>query len=440
MVRGDPAAQRLGEIVVAEHAEILVRQVDRTLREHALDLVPLGRFGQPQAGTQALDHRVLAALAGEDEEDGGQQRGRVELLHHIRPERGEVRLARPLLRQVAAAPGLARVVAEDPVVVARDPDELRVDQVLHVEGFLLCRIARALGFGLCRHRRTCPGGRGLAGEQIVQALADHHVLEERNGPLLLQHDDGVTADGLEPVAELLGITHRGRQRDHRDRVRQVDDDLFPNRTAGAVGQVVHLVHHHIRQAEQRVRTGVQHVAQHLGGHHHDRRLGVDRVVPGQQADVLTAVPADEIAVLLVAERLDRGGVEALLPALERQVHRELADDGLARPSRRRDQHLMPVLQGGTRAQLEVVQLEVVQRAELGDRRVALVRAEICVLLGRGGHDARLCDATPNSRTPLARAYRWSRHRDDETIWVGLPLRRAVGAEAVPHQPMWKLSP
>ena len=64
---------------------------------------------------------------------------------------------------------------------------------------------------------------------------------------------------------------------------QVDDDLLPHRPAEPVGEVVHLVHDHEPEAAQGRRPGVHHVAQHLGGHDDDRRLAVDRGVPGQQA-------------------------------------------------------------------------------------------------------------------------------------------------------------
>ena len=62
--------------------------------------------------------------------------------------------------------------------------------------------------------------------------------------------------------------------------------MTSSHTGPAVGvlEVVHLVEHDAAQAVERAATGVDHVAQHLGGHHHDRRVAVDRVVAGQQAD------------------------------------------------------------------------------------------------------------------------------------------------------------
>ena len=69
------------------------------------------------------------------------------------------------------------------------------------------------------------------------------------------------------------------------RLGQVNDHLFPDTAAKTVGEVVHFVHHDEAKTRQRRRRRVQHVAQHLGRHHDDRRLTVDRVVAGQQADL-----------------------------------------------------------------------------------------------------------------------------------------------------------
>ena len=96
---------------------------------------------------------------------------------------------------------------------------------------------------------------------------------------------GVAADGDQPVAELLGVADRGRQRDQADRLGEVDDHLLPDRAAEPVGQVVHLVHHHVAEPAQGRRPGVEHVAQHLGRHHDDRGLAVDAVVAGEQPHV-----------------------------------------------------------------------------------------------------------------------------------------------------------
>ena len=156
--------------------------------------------------------------------------------------------------------------------------------------------------------------------------------------MLLDDDGRVAADRLEPLAELLGVAHRGRQRDQPDRLGQRQDDLFPDTAAEAVGQVVHLVHHDVAEAAQRVRAGVEHVAQHFGGHDDDRRVAVAGGVAGQQPDLVGAVAGGELGELLVGQRLDRRRVEALAAAAQRPVGGELADHRLPGAGRRGDQH------------------------------------------------------------------------------------------------------
>jgi hypothetical protein len=122
-----------------------------------------------------------------------------------------------------------------------------------------------------------------------------------------------------------------------------------------VGEVVDLVHDHVAEARQRRRAGVEHVAQHLGGHDDHRSLAVDAVVAGQQADVDRPVALHQVVVLLVGQRLDGCGVEALAAGLQRQVHRELADHGLPGAGRRGDEHVVPEVERPARLLLERVE-------------------------------------------------------------------------------------
>jgi hypothetical protein len=96
---------------------------------------------------------------------------------------------------------------------------------------------------------------------------------------------------------------------------RVDDDLLPHRSPEAVLQVVDFVEDHETDVVDRRRVGVDHVAQHLGRHHDDLGAAVDDVVAGEQPDPVGAVRADQIAELLVGERLDRRRVEHPGPAL-----------------------------------------------------------------------------------------------------------------------------
>ena len=55
-----------------------------------------------------------------------------------------------------------------------------------------------------------------------------HVLPQRHRAVLVDDDLGAAAHLGEPVAELLRVAHRRGQRDDADRLREVDDDLFPD--------------------------------------------------------------------------------------------------------------------------------------------------------------------------------------------------------------------
>ncbi|SKL34982.1 Uncharacterised protein [Mycobacteroides abscessus subsp. massiliense] len=231
------------------------------------------------------------------------------------------------------------------------------------------------------------------------------MLPQRNRACFVDHHRGVPTHRLDPATELLGIADRGRQTGQRDVLGKVQNHLFPHRTAEPVGQEMHLVHHDVGKAMQCGRIRVQHVAQYLGGHHHHRSIRVDRRIAREQADLLGPVDGHQIVVLLVAQGLDRGGVEALAPRREGQVHREFPDDGLTRAGGRADQHTMPVLQRSTGAHLKRIEREA---QPLGER--AQLRRRDC---GQRSSLKRLItcpDCRTARRARSVRVRRWPRAR------------------------------
>ncbi len=325
--------------------EVLVGDVGAALLDEGADPGAVAVLVQPQAGGEALLDGGLAAGPAEDEGDRGQQALGVEAVDDVDPARG------PDLAGAAVGHGAAPAPAEPVAGVAVELAAGEADQ-LGVDG--LAGVARAA---------LRPAVAVGAGEQVVHPVAGHHVLPQRDRPVLGDDHPGAAADGVQPVAELLGVGHGRGERDQGDGLGEVDDDLLPDRAAEAVGEVVDLVHDHVAEAVEGAGARVEHVAEHLGGHHHHRGVAVDAVVAGEQADLGGAVALDQVAVLLVRQRLDRGGVEALPPAPQGQVDGEFADDGLAGSGGSGDQDALARLQGAAGLQLEVVQREVVQLLE-----------------------------------------------------------------------------
>ena len=200
--------------------------------------------------------------------------------------------------------------------------------------------------------------RALVVEQGVQALGAAEAEGQGHGPVVAVHQRGGAMHPIDPVGELAGIGHRGRERHQLNRGRTVDDRFFPHGAALGIIHVVALVEHHRLHALQRVisRIGfrVEHVAEDLGGHHHHLGLPVEAHITGEQPHPLGAKLLAEIAQLLVGERLQRRGVKNLLAMGQGPVDGVFAHQGLARTSGRTHHNRMALLEGVDRLQLEII--------------------------------------------------------------------------------------
>ncbi len=128
---------------------------------------------------------------------------------------------------------------------------------------------------------------------------------------------------------------------------------------------MNFVHHNVRQSVNGGGAFIEHVPKDLGGHDNHRRIPVDHTVAGQQANVVVAVSFAQVAVLLVAERLDRGCVESAGATGEGEMDRELADNGFAATGRGCDQNAMPLLKKLACLHLEGVEPKFVAALESG---------------------------------------------------------------------------
>ena len=141
---------------------------------------------------------------------------------------------------------------------------------------------------------------GVDDVMLPAALLGNEVrVLERHGASLLGHGHAWCVHLAHPCSQLVGVRNSGRQCNDPDVRRKVNDDFLPHRPAKVVLQVVHFVHHDHIGGGEALWLGVQHVAQHFGGHHHSGRVAIDRVVAGQQANVVGAEPAPQITKLLI---------------------------------------------------------------------------------------------------------------------------------------------
>ena len=227
VVRGDAPLQRLAPLPVAQHAEVGLRQVGGAALDDAADLGDLVLGGQPQPGPHALADGGVAAGPAEHEGDRREQAVAVQPVEHRDPRR----------RPEPDAPGAAP---------RRGPRR---------------------GRGPTRRWRTAGPGRGCAGTRSGSTCSSPSApsssanrSSSRLPTIMCCHSGtgrcsstttrGVAAHGDQPVAELLGVAHRGRQADQRDVLGQLEDHLLPHRAAEPVGEVVHLVHHDVAEPVQ----------------------------------------------------------------------------------------------------------------------------------------------------------------------------------------------
>ena len=163
------------------------------LLDHGPDFVALGRVVQPQPGVHALLHRGVAARAAEDERDRRQQALGVQPIDDLRPAR----------RSMPTRPSPER----------RSPRSRRAPEDRSKRAS--CSRASRTSSGFTSRLVAC--GPGSTNRSYIRAT-DQHVLPQRHRAVLLDDDRGVAADGHQPVAELLGVAHRRRQRHQAHRL------------------------------------------------------------------------------------------------------------------------------------------------------------------------------------------------------------------------------
>ena len=166
--------------------------------------------------------------------------------------------------------------------------------------------------------------------------------------------DVLLAHPAHPVRKVGHVGHGGGEADEGHGAGQQNQGLLPHDAPLRVIHVVHLVKHHVLKVTQRVAAPVQHGAQHLGGHD---EAGCGRVqchVTGEEAGVETS--GAEVAVLLVADRLDGAGINRLRFPTGCQRQRVHGGHRFPGAGVGGHKHVMPSLQMHDGLLLETIQL------------------------------------------------------------------------------------
>jgi hypothetical protein len=224
------------------------------------------------------------------------------------------------------------------------------------------RLLATVALGGTPHLAVGVEARALVVEQGVQALGAAEAEGQGHGPVVTVYQRGGAMHPVDPVGELAGIGHRGREGHQLDRRRAVDDRLLPHRAALGVVHVVALIEHHRLHAFERVVIGVvdlrvEHVAEDLGGHHHHLGLPIEAEITGEQAHPLSAELLAKIAQLLVGERLQGGGVEHFSPVRQGALDGVLTHQRLAAARGGAHHHRVALVQRVNGLELEGVEGE-----------------------------------------------------------------------------------
>ena len=196
-------------------------------------------------------------------------------------------------------------------------------------------------------------------QQRMQSLGTAEAELQRDRPMVAHDQRGRAVDLLNPVGELAGIGDGGRQGDQLHRRRTVNDRFLPDRAPLGVIHVVTLIQDdgfHVGQGiVLLICLGVQHVAEDLRGHDHDRGLTVDAEVTGHQPDTILTELLTEIAQFLVGEGLERRCVKHLLAMGQGPDDGVLTDQGFSRPCGGTHDHGVTLVQGIDGLQLKVIE-------------------------------------------------------------------------------------
>ncbi|GIX63248.1 uncharacterized protein BcabD6B2_26830 [Babesia caballi] len=451
------------------HLDVLAR------RDEAIRLtVPLAEGGEDHApgrhvnphreGLSAEEHLYQPLLEQnlDDFLDDGQQAAVVDAYPALEQRQHEDRL-----RQLPVVVGQRRHG-----VLVYFSDEVLLRLVRHVQRAQRGRVRFAFGLGEGEddhrrelfvvahgdHRLNLPRVAPPLAAPLLDGVQRPHRLEERvlpEAPRVVQHQEHPVGlrrvyvvlqrrrpvvgcddvarhvlDPADPLGELDRVGYRRREEDQVHLLRDQDDGLLPDDAPLGVAHVVHLVEDHPLHLLHDFAPPVEHRPEDLRRHHHDGGVRVERHVPRHEPDVHELVA--QVAVLLVAQRLDRARVYD--PPLVPQPHGDcvLRHRRLARRGVGADQHALLSLQAVDGLFLELVEREGVLARRLPRRaRLRLVPRRLQPVVGAVlapwhplQHDLR--------RQPVLQRPHEPRRRREAFLFVRRDLGCGHGFERIEH--------
>ena len=129
---------------------------------------------------------------------------------------------------------------------------------------------------------------------------------------------------------------------------------------------------------------VQHVSVDFSGHHEHIGIAIDARVAREKPDTFAPKLPLKVAKLLIAQRLQRCGVDDALLIGKRKVDAEFSAHRLSRACRRRYDHRVRVVQRTQRVKLKVVERERERLGQQGERRPSTADLPLQLANDRGG--------------------------------------------------------
>ena len=286
------------------------------------DVLHVRGFGPVEERVSHLVGEGFAALAAEDEEEGG------ELAALFKEVEGVIQLVGEGLGSHFAFH--APLFAQDDLV-----RHLLLEGGVALENVVACLEPFAVGLVLVHFY-----ARRLGHNEFIRDGVENAVGQGHNAVLCLNEVDGDLLEFAEPSGEGLGLLEGGAEENELDLRGRQNHGLLPDLASGGVVDVVAFVKDdgtEVVEGQGGCETDglclraplLEEVEEDFGGHDHDLRIrGVLDIARHNTDGGAREIPF-QVVELLITEGLDGGRVEDAFLLLERLVDAEKADQSLA---------------------------------------------------------------------------------------------------------------